>query len=184
MRILIFISGLLLVVFLFLYGCKRLDPKFSISGLMDRILKAPAPPVPLYPVANLYDNYRADYEKFSVIVRDCLLAVGGKCGLSAPSNPFKIHCTNVNSRVSRSAGGVTFSYDVDRVTPPFQDIVNKVDRSVPADDIAQILRDNLRVYSRGGYVYRDILIWPLGPSVRVEVQGVDRICPPAEVPYD
>lgn len=161
---------------------KILEPKKSVEEILNSIkdiLTAPnTPPVPLYPVANLYDNHQVDYENFSVIVRDCLLAVGGKCGLSAPRNPFQIHCVNVSSRVIKGAGGFTFNYDVETETPAFKDIVNKVDHSVPADDIARIFRDNLRVHSRGGYVYRDILIWPMGSSVRVEVQGVDRICPP------
>lgn len=183
MKFIISLILLACIILTFLYGCKKLG--VDIVALLNRWSNQPTAQAPqsvqaMPATQMLYKAMAPEYQYVAMMLWNCLNQIR-ICGLNTPDLPSGIYAASPADRVKRYGGCWSFYYEAElAITGGIHDGKLQV-RKIEYEKIAEIINENLPDYMMYGFYYeKGIFVCPVnGHSIRIEVQGVDRNCPPA-----
>lgn len=153
---------------------------FAVSWLYEKYWpKHPVQIVPymVYPINQLYREYRLNYEQFGELVYSCIEAIHETCGLECKEKVNQIYCMQVDDRIFiDNSGLITFRYEVPRQLRGGISSIGKNSSSQQNVLIKQTFSANFPNYLDYGYFFRgDIKVSNAANNrVYIEIHGVDK----------
>ncbi len=181
MKLIFVVAAIAAIIIIFLWLCKKIDPSFTIDGLLDRLtgtkpVAQPVAPPALYSNGKtLFQAFAADYGNFTSLIWNCLILIASKCNLSLTNHPWDIYASEIAERVALNGGTVIFRYDVSQTEPLYGGGMKQVPQA-SASELCETLERNLPDFMTDGYYFSGkVSVWPIGKGrFRIEVHGVNR----------